>query len=95
MADVIRYPPDTPLVIEGYADEPRRDAQHRTASSRAEQVRDYLATRYRLKQSRVGVLVAGRDAKASPDGDTWTGIALAAWVDTRVFGEASGQPGQR
>ena len=95
MADVIRYPPDTPLVIEGYADEPRRDAQHRTASSRAEQVRDYLATRYRLKQSRVGVLVAGRDAKASPDGDTWTGIALAAWVDTRVFGEASGQTGQR
>lgn len=95
MAEVLRYPADTPLVIEGYADEPTRDAWHRTATSRAEQVRDYLMTRYRLKPNRIGVMAIGPGTKDGPNGDAWKGIALAAWVDERVFGPVSQKTGER
>jgi phospholipid/cholesterol/gamma-HCH transport system substrate-binding protein len=95
MAEVLRYPADTPLVIEGYAHEPRRDAWHLTATGRAEQVRDYLMTRYRLKPNRVGVIAVGPGTKDGVSGDSWNGIALAAWVDERVFSPASRTTSQR
>ena len=95
MAEVLRYPSDTPLVVEGYADEPRRDVWHRTATSRAEQVRDYLMTRYRLKPNRVGVIAVGPGTKDGVNGDSWKGVALAAWVDERIFRPASRTTSQR
>lgn len=95
MAEILRYPADTPLVVEGYADEPRRDARHRTATSRAEQVRDYLVAQYRLNPNRVGVIAIAPGTNDSAGGDGWSGVALAAWVDQRIFDEAGRATGQR
>jgi phospholipid/cholesterol/gamma-HCH transport system substrate-binding protein len=85
MAELLRYPATTPLIVEGYADGETRDGRHRRASVRAAHVRDYLIVRYRLKPNRIGALPLGRETEGSPRGNTWDGIALTAWVDERLF----------
>jgi hypothetical protein len=85
MAELLRYPRTTPIVIEGYAEGETRDERHRLASERALQVRDYLISRYEDTRDRLAVMPLGREANGSPRGETWDGIGLAAWVDERVL----------
>jgi hypothetical protein len=40
-------------------------------------------------------MAIGPGTKDGPNGDAWKGIALAAWVDERVFGPVSQRTGQR
>jgi phospholipid/cholesterol/gamma-HCH transport system substrate-binding protein len=87
MAEVLRYPRDTPLIIEGYATADTRDQRFLKATARAEQVREYLVARYALSPNHVSIMPLGDQADRSPEGSTWDGVALAMWVDRRVFTE--------
>jgi phospholipid/cholesterol/gamma-HCH transport system substrate-binding protein len=82
MAPFLRYPRNTPFVIEGYAAGPTTDAQFVLSRSRALQVRDYLVGKYGLAPGHVATMPLGAEAPGSPANDRWDGVALAMFVDT-------------
>jgi phospholipid/cholesterol/gamma-HCH transport system substrate-binding protein len=87
MADLVRYPRDSPLIIEGYADGSDGGAAYLVSSDRAETVRDYVLTRFRRQVTLTGVMPLGTDAPQSPRGDgRWSGVALALFVRNDALG---------
>ena len=80
MAPFLRYPPDTPFVVEGYANGITTDERYVGSRVRAQLVRDYLQGRYGLDSAYVGVMPLGTDAPGSPTDGRWDGVALAAFV---------------
>src|SRR5690606_24497972 len=47
MVDLVRYPRDSPLVVEGYADSAAGDTAYLVSADRAQLVRDYILGRFR------------------------------------------------
>ena len=82
MSDFLRYPQDSPIVVEGYATGPTYDARYIASRRRAAMVREYLVTRIQLDMSRMGVMPLGDQAPGSPDGATWDGVAIAIFLKT-------------
>lgn len=82
MAPFLKYPRDTPLVVEGYAAGPTIDRQFVLSRSRALQVRDYLVGKYGLDPGHVATMALGAEAPGSPAKGHWEGVALALFVDT-------------
>ena len=97
MAEVLRYPQDTPLIVESYAVGGTRDVQFRRAVDRAWQVQKYIIAGYGWSPTLVGAMPLGEQAIDGPNGAEWDGIGLAAWVDRRTLrAKASGaSPGDR
>lgn len=88
MADLLRFPRQSPLVVEGYV---RDDAGHPLLRSddRALLVRDYLVETYRRQITLTGTMPLGLDAVGSPSGDgRWSGVALALFVRKDALAEA-------
>jgi phospholipid/cholesterol/gamma-HCH transport system substrate-binding protein len=84
MAPYLGYPPDTPFVIEGYADGATRDVQFVLSRSRAQLVRDYVVSKFGLDGGYVGAMPLGPEAPESPANGRWDGVALAAFVQSRA-----------
>lgn len=82
MSEFLAQPPDSPIVIEGYASGPTYDARYITSRQRAAVVRDYLVSRTQLNLSRMGVMALGDEAPGSPDKGTWDGVAIAIFLRT-------------
>ena len=80
MAPFLRYPRDTPFVVEGYAGGVTSDERFLASRGRAQLVRDYLQGKYGLDAGYVGIMPLGNEAHDSPAGSTWSGVALAAFV---------------
>ena len=97
MAEVLRYPQDTPLMVEGYAVGGTRDVLFRRAADRARQVREYIIARYGWAPTLVGTMPLGAEAINGPSGAEWDGISLAVWVDRRALRAKpkSASPGDR
>ena len=72
----MKYPRNTPFVVEGYAGGVTSDERFRDSRRQAQLVRDYLVGRYPLDPSNVAVMPLELDAPGSPAGDTWTRCAL-------------------
>jgi len=86
MSDLIRYPRDSPLVIEGYAESRAGEAPYLVSVDRAQAVRDYVITRFRRQTTLTSVMPMSDQAPDSPRGDDrWSGVALALFVDNEVF----------
>jgi phospholipid/cholesterol/gamma-HCH transport system substrate-binding protein len=83
MAAFVQYPPDTPFVVEGYADGVTRDEQFVLSRSRAQLVRDYVVQKYGLDPGYVGTMPLGPAAPGSPANDRWNGVALAVFVEAK------------
>ena len=83
MGTFVRYPRNTPIVVEGYAGSGTTDVQFRLSRHRAQQVRDYIAGRFGLQPQFLAVMPLGADALGSPSNDRWDGVALAAFVEKR------------
>ena len=90
MSEFVRYPRNSPLVVEGYADGGTMDERYLGSRHRAELVRDYLVGKFGLDVNYVGVMPMGSESKDSPAGATWNGIALARFVPASAFRSASG-----
>ena len=96
MAEMLRYPKDTPLVVEGYAAGATRDARFRAAAERSRLVREYIITRYGWSPTLVASMPLGEQPIDGPSGAEWDGVSLAAWVDRRALAPPStGAPGGR
>ena len=81
MTEVLRYPLNTPLIIEGSAEGATRDVRFLRAADRARQVQDYLMPRYGLSPNHLGVMPLGNQAEGSPR--AVNGMALAwqsGWI---------------
>ena len=84
MDEVLRYPRDTPLIIEGYAVGATRDVRFRgRRTARGRSVSTYRALWLAAKPRRYHAL--GELAINGPDGAEWDGVSLAAWVDRRAL----------
>jgi phospholipid/cholesterol/gamma-HCH transport system substrate-binding protein len=87
MADLVRYPPDSPLVVEGYAE---GESAFLRSADRAQTVRDYLLTRFRRRTTLTDIMPLSTDAVGSPRGDgRWSGVALVLFVDDDVLAETA------
>ena len=86
MADLVRYPAISPLVVEGYAESAGPEAAYLISLDRAELVRDYLLSRFRRRVTLTGVMPLGTEAPGSPRKDqTWSGVALALFVENEAI----------
>jgi len=85
MAQLVQYPRDSPLVVEGYARAGDADTDV-LSSERATAVREYLLRRFRRATTLTDTMPLGSAAAGSPRGDdTWEGVALAMFVSNDVF----------
>jgi phospholipid/cholesterol/gamma-HCH transport system substrate-binding protein len=93
MADLVRYPRDSPLVVEGYAGAGDGEAPYLVSDDRAQIVRDYLLARFRRQTTLTGVMAMSDQAPGSPSGDgQWSGIALALFVRNDVLSNRTARP---
>jgi phospholipid/cholesterol/gamma-HCH transport system substrate-binding protein len=80
MAEFVKYPRTSPLVIEGYAREVTGDVRFLLGRARSQLVRDYLVGKFGLDPNVVAIMAMGDEAQDSPSGDHWDGVALALFV---------------
>ena len=86
MAEFLRYPRDSPLVVEGYATQGARDEQYLRAKERATRVRDYLVDVFGRVSTLTATMPVGAEAIESPSGDgRWDGVALTIFVRPDVL----------
>ena len=91
MADLVRYPRDSPLVVEGYADASEGEAPYLLSVDRAQIVRDYLLARFRRQATLTDIMALSNSAPGSPRGDgRWSGVALALFVNNDALGQFGG-----
>ncbi len=90
MSQYVRYPRNSPLVVEGYAEKSTADERYRVGRRRAQLVRDYLVSTFSLDPNYVGTMPLGSEAQNSPAGNTWNGVALALFVSTAALQGTSG-----
>jgi phospholipid/cholesterol/gamma-HCH transport system substrate-binding protein len=80
MATFVKYPKSTLLVIEGYAPGITSDERFLISRSRAQVVRDYILGKFGWDPASVTIMVMGHEARDSPDGNSWDGVAIAAFI---------------
>ena len=90
MAELLDYPRDSPLVVEGYAVGGNPGEEFRQAQEHADVVRAYLVQAYRRVATLTGTMPIGAAAEGSPSRDgRWNGVALTMFVATdRLAGAA-------
>ena len=90
MAELLDYPRDSPLVVEGYAVGDNPGEEFRQAQEHADVVRGYLVQTYRRVSTLTGTMPIGSAAEGSPSRDgRWNGVALTMFVATdRLSGAA-------
>ena len=80
MADLLRFPRNSPLVVEGYVTSEDVDPLLKS-EDRARLVRDYLVDKFRRRVSVTGTMPMGLNAEGSPSGNgRWSGVALALFA---------------
>jgi len=90
MGDFVRYPRDSPLVVEGYSQTAQGESAYLTSAEQATLVRDYLRDRFRRKSNLLDFIAMGDEAVGSPSGDRrWAGVALALYVRNDALAGAS------
>ena len=96
MADLVRYPRDSPLVVEGYAYLSEGEPAYLQSVDRAQLVRDYLLGRFRRQATLTDIMPMGSDAVGSPSRDgRWSGVALAMFVRNDVLSRTGASGGSQ
>jgi outer membrane protein OmpA-like peptidoglycan-associated protein len=85
MSTYVRYPRNSPFVVEGYAREATGDKRFLLSRGRARLVRDYVVGKFGLDPNYVAVMPMGSKAEGSPEGNTWDGVALSLFVATSAM----------
>jgi len=71
--------------VEGYATQGTTDERFRLGRIRAGIVREYLLGRYELMPQNTGFISLADEAKGSPNGDRWDGVAIALFLETEAL----------
>ena len=80
MATYVKYPKSTLLVIEGYAQGVTADERFLTSRARAQVVKDYILGKFGWDPATTTIMAMGSEADGSPDGKSWDGVAITAFV---------------
>lgn len=89
MADLVRYPRNSPLIVEGYAERDQGQGVYLASADRAALVRDYIINRFRRRPTLVDIMPMGSSAPHSPAKDgQWSGVALALFVSNDALAAA-------
>ena len=92
MAELLQYPRNSPLVVEGYATVGGLGQQFRAADARAAAVQDHLVRTFRRAAELTGTMPIGSVADDSPSGDGhWDGVALTLFADPDLIGRAAAE----
>jgi len=81
MATFVDQMPSSALIVEGYSQAGSKDEQHLRSRTLAALALDYLIGRFQLDPRMTTVMPLGRDAADSPDGEPWSGVALAVFQE--------------
>ena len=90
MSGFVRYPRTSPLVVEGYAQEGTGGEQFLVGRRRSQLVRDYLVSKFGWDSNYIAAMPLGAEAKDSPAGGRWEGVALALFVARTAVQATSG-----
>jgi phospholipid/cholesterol/gamma-HCH transport system substrate-binding protein len=82
MAPFLKYPKNSPFVVEGYAGGPMEADRFNASRRRAQLVRDYIVGKFGLDPNFVATMPMGPEARESPAGDKWDGVALVMFITT-------------
>lgn len=85
MSEFVRYPRNSPFVVEGYSHEATNEQRFLLSRRRAQLVREYVLGKFGLDPNFVALMPLGEEAKDSPAGDRWDGVALALFVATSAM----------
>ena len=85
MSAFVRYPRNSPFVVEGYAHEATNEQRFLLSRRRAQLVREYVVGKFGLDPNFVALMPLGEEVKDSPAGDRWDGVALALFVATSAM----------
>lgn len=85
MSEFVRYPRNSPFVVEGYAHEVTNDQRFLLSRRRAQLVRDYVVGKFGLDAKVVATMPMGEEAPGSPSGDRWDGVGLALFPATSTM----------
>jgi len=85
MATYLKYIPGSPLVVEGYATQGTETDRFQRARSRAGAVLQYLEGKFDLMPNNTGSVALSGEAKDSPSGSSWDGIALTLFVNRQAL----------
>lgn len=85
MSEFVRYPRNSPFVVEGYAHEATNDQRFLLSRRRAQLVRDYVVGKFGLDAKVVATMPMGEEAPGSPAGDRWDGVGLALFPATSTM----------
>jgi phospholipid/cholesterol/gamma-HCH transport system substrate-binding protein len=85
MSSYVRYPRNSPFVVEGYAQAATGDQRFLLSRTRAKLVRDYIVGKFGLDPNYVATMPMGAEAEGSPSGNRWDGVALALFVATSAM----------
>lgn len=85
MSEFVRYPRNSPFVVEGYAHEATNDQRFLLSRRRAQLVRDYLVGKFGLDAKVVATMPMGEEAPGSPAGNRWDGVGLALFPATSTM----------
>jgi phospholipid/cholesterol/gamma-HCH transport system substrate-binding protein len=85
MSSYVRYPRNSPFVVEGYAQAVTNDQRFLLSRTRAKLVRDYILSKFGLDPNYVAMMPMGAEAEGSPSGHEWDGVALALFVATSAM----------
>ena len=87
MGELLQYPRNSPLVVEGYATAGGPGQQFITADARSAAVQDHLLGTFRRVAALTGTMPIGPEAEDSPSGDgRWDGVALTLFADPDLIG---------
>ncbi len=85
MSQFLKYPKNSPLVVEGYSEQSTNHERFLLSRTRAQLVRDYLVGKFGLDTKYLATMPMGREADGSPTGGTWDGVALAIFVSNAAI----------
>ncbi|HUK46351.1 MAG TPA: MlaD family protein [Terriglobales bacterium] len=83
MSDLVRYLPNNPIVVEGYATSGLPDEQYLLSRQRAVEVSQYLESKFHLSSKRVGVMAFGDHPPKATGKETWDGVCLVLVVEKK------------
>lgn len=89
MGELLQYPRDSPIVVEGYATDGAPGPRMLAAHARAELVESHLRRTFR-RAGATGTMALGAEAARSPSGDgRWDGVALTLFADPDALAQAA------
>lgn len=83
MSDLVPYLPNNPIVVEGYSTGGMPDKRYLASRQRAEEVREYLESRFHLNSKMLGIMPLGDKPPARVGKDMWDGVCLVLVVSKK------------